>query len=411
MATRFTTMGVVGLLIALGGAYPQGNDMYKKNETKHMSSKQIGIRMVVGGSLQSNSPVLEKFKGFGPKGVKYITAAGTNPESDGVSIGQFFDSAGIDAEWIPVYSNNCAERTFDPTYTRMVEEADAIYMSGGQSGRLQSCLFGDYSQSGIDDGTVSPMLRALQSKLIIGGSSAGAMNQPKSEILITGHSAESYAAVRLGSVVMRNAGNAFLGSEELVDVHFSERGRQGRLVVLAMQTRQYWAFGVDENTAYSWNEQGEYEVVGENGVAIFEATTGDLTSQVSTMHFLTSGDTINLNTGVVTFAPDKVKCTSPVPPASSEQVFNPSVYRSVSLATAMYDAATEVVNSHGSPPVQVTFRRILGETESFCGVSGQSFKNLQISQFASSRQSNSHPNNTHATQPTYALNHIWETDQ
>jgi hypothetical protein len=45
---------------------------------------------------------------------------------------------------------------------------------------------------------------------IVGGSSAGAMNQPQSEILITGHSAESYAAVRAGSVFDRQAGNGLI---------------------------------------------------------------------------------------------------------------------------------------------------------------------------------------------------------
>jgi hypothetical protein len=45
-------------------------------------------------------------------------------------------------EWIPVYGSNCAERTRDAAYVDMVERADAIFMSGGQSGRLQSCLYG-----------------------------------------------------------------------------------------------------------------------------------------------------------------------------------------------------------------------------------------------------------------------------
>ena len=46
------------------------------------------------------------------------------------------------------------------------------------------------------------------------------MNQPSSEILITGHSAESYAAVRDGSVFLRDAGNGYLTNAELADVHF-----------------------------------------------------------------------------------------------------------------------------------------------------------------------------------------------
>jgi hypothetical protein len=39
------------------------------------------------------------------------------------------------------------------------------------------------------------------------------MNQPMSEILITGHSVESYAAVSSGAVFQRNRGNDMLGND------------------------------------------------------------------------------------------------------------------------------------------------------------------------------------------------------
>ena len=84
-----------------------------------------------------------------------------------------------------------------------------------------------------------------------------------SEILVTGHSVESYAAVSSGSVFQRNRGNLNLESEELVDTHFSERGRQGRLMMIAMNTGQRWAFGVDEDAAYLWRPDDVYEIVGE----------------------------------------------------------------------------------------------------------------------------------------------------
>ena len=71
-----------------------------------------------------------------------------------------------------------------------------------------------------------------------------------------------------------------------------------------MQTSQRWAFGVDENTAYIWRPDGEMEVVGATGVAIFENTTGTSESQQTVMHFLTSGDTIN--------AKESIACARPV---------------------------------------------------------------------------------------------------
>lgn len=44
------------------------------------------VRLVVGGSLQSDSPVVNIFKGYNPNGVKFITAAGINPALDAVTI-------------------------------------------------------------------------------------------------------------------------------------------------------------------------------------------------------------------------------------------------------------------------------------------------------------------------------------
>lgn len=81
------------------------------------------VRLVVGGSLQSDSPVVNIFKGYNPNGVKFITAAGINPALDAVTIEGFFLEAGVKAQWIPVHSTNCAERTNDPYYVSMVEEA------------------------------------------------------------------------------------------------------------------------------------------------------------------------------------------------------------------------------------------------------------------------------------------------
>eukprot|EP01052_Picozoa_sp_SAG31_P080883 SAG31_NODE_40734_length_279_cov_0.855556_2_plen_43_part_01 len=43
--------------------------------------------------------------------MKVISAAGTNPVGDGAAIVSNMLSAGIVAEWIPVHSTNCNDRT------------------------------------------------------------------------------------------------------------------------------------------------------------------------------------------------------------------------------------------------------------------------------------------------------------
>ena len=163
-------------------------------------------RIVIGGSQTwgASSPIVGYFQGFPEGRVKVISAAGTNPVADGASIVATMLSAGIIAEWIPVHSTNCDERTRDEAFVQMVDNADAIYMSGGQSGRLQSCMYGAFAPSGADGAGVTPFLQAMLDTGVVGGSSAGAMNQPTAEILVTGSSAESYAAVAGGSVFQRD---------------------------------------------------------------------------------------------------------------------------------------------------------------------------------------------------------------
>merc|ERR1719203_400260 len=330
---------------------------------------------------------MDPFKGFAPGGVKFFTAASPSPSGSVVSNSKsWFATYGIqDAEWIPVYSSNCAQRAYDPQYVQMVEEADAIYMFGGQAGRISSCFFGNYSQSGIDNGVETPLMRALQAKSIVGGSSAGAMNQPMSEILITGYSHESYNAVRYGSVFQRDSGNNLLGVPQAVDTHFCERGRQGRLMVFAMQTNAEWAFGVDEQTSYLWYPSGEYEVVGKSGVVIYHGTTGNSQSQRATMHYLTEGDKININTGEITYSADKSPCTQSSAPSGSGSIFNrglPNPHKRVSIATAQAPVGTRVLNYHGSPAVEVVFTK-QENTVAMRGPSGDSFGNLLVEQSSS----------------------------
>jgi|EP01047_Picozoa_sp_COSAG01_P025432 cyanophycinase-like exopeptidase len=387
------------------------------------------VRVVVGGGGASSiwrpgSAILEMYRGFAPGQVKVITAAGTNCESSGTSLVNSMANAGIIAEWIPICDNYCDTAAYDPAIVEMVDRADAIFYGGGQSGRLQSCLYGDYSQSGIDveEGATTPVLEALIRKEIVGGSSAGAMNQPCSEILVTGHSVESYSAVSAGSVFQRNMGNRMLETQELVDSHFSERGRQGRLMLMAMHTGQRWAFGVDEDASYQWRPDGVYEIVGEamrdgirGGVVIFKDTIGTPAVQSAMVHFLTQGDTINPSTGEIVWAADKQPCATVGLPNPSNSIFDgsPTVpWRTISIAMARQLGTGRVVrNFHGNPPVEVSFTR-LGTTVAMCGedASGPtiSFANLLVEQYQGVSQERGAFSNTHA--PQYPLNHTWLED-
>lgn len=226
-----------------------------------------------------------------------------------------------------------------------------------------------------------------------------------------------YSAVVSGSVFLRGAGNAFLDTQELVDVHFSERGRQGRLLVLAMETGRDWAFGVDENTAYVWRLSQEYEVVGENGVVIFQSASGSAASQSALMHYLTAGDRINTATGQVTWAPPKVPCPIAPTPGSSFNIFSSTNYRDVAIRISQSPAGTSRDNFHGDPAVQVTFTRT-EDTVPMCGPAGEelgAFANLRVEQLQRAPQGKGWAGTAQAASASppwdLPLDHVWETDK
>lgn len=243
------------------------------------------------------------------------------------------------------------------------------------------------------------------------------MNQPMSEILVTGHSVESYAAVSGGAVFQRNAGNRMLKDEELVDSHFSERGRQGRLMMIAMNTQQRWAFGIDEDTAYEWYPDGAaYKIVGtatrdgiRGGVVVYESTRGTSSAQSATMHFLTSGDTITPSTGEVVFNEDKTPCSAGELPEPSDAIFSGVNYRSISLDMAAGPAGQPLSNYHGNPPVEVRFTK-LATTGCMTGPSGTSFTGLLVEQLQTPSKG-TFDNSVAVAAMELPQNYMWESDE
>jgi hypothetical protein len=185
-------------------------------------------------------------------------------------------------------------------------------------------------------------------------------------------------------------------------------------MVIAMQTEQRFAFGVDEDAAYRWTPEGTYEVVSEalrdgvkGGVVVFQDTKGNTRSQSGLVHFLTEGDTINPSTGEIVFNPDKQPCnTTDAVPLGSSSIFDgrPSVpYRHVSIQTAQGPVGATVSNYHGNPPVEVQFQKT-AETVAMCGTSGQSFANLFVTQYQRAFLK------TNAQTPQLPQNYMWEED-
>src|SRR5205823_3507878 len=137
----------------------------------------------------------------------------------------------------------------------------------------QSHLIGALRQNGAD----TPVFLAIQTLAarggLIAGSSAGTAVMSKVSIL-GGTSLEAVvhgvaqSAAEPG--LLLGAGLGFF-AHGVVDQHFIQRGRIGRLLVAMASSGERYGFGVDENTALIV-EGTQCRVIGEKGVIVLDAT-------------------------------------------------------------------------------------------------------------------------------------------
>jgi cyanophycinase len=136
-----------------------------------------------------------------------------------------------------------------------IKQATALYFTGGDQLHITSLLGGTEMQKLIHE--------RYERGLLIGGTSAGAAMMSNSMILEGGGEENPRAeAVRIGPGM-----DLLIGS--MIDTHFSQRGRHGRLLTAVAHYPQDLGLGIDENTALVVDKT-EFEVIGEGAVTIID---------------------------------------------------------------------------------------------------------------------------------------------
>lgn len=182
--------------------------------------------------------------------------------------------------------------------------AGGIFFSGGDQLRITSLL----AQTPLDD-----RVRALyDAGGVIAGTSAGASVLCET-MLVSGHSDETY---RVGEVQMA-PGLGFMQGV-LIDQHFAERGRMGRLLGAVALNPRALGIGLDEDTAIVVRGT-TFEVIGQGGVYVIdgaavthsnvaEAHAGDALSLHGTvLHVLSAGDQFDLHRRAPLSAQDRTR--------------------------------------------------------------------------------------------------------
>lgn len=140
---------------------------------------------------------------------------------------------------------------------RILDDADAVFFTGGDQLKLTS-LLGD-----------SPIYERLKEIYeeggTIAGTSAGASVVCET-MLVSGAGAESH---RIGTSLSMAPGFGLI-SGVIIDQHFAQRGRIGRLIGAVAHNPRMLGIGIDENTAIVYDHRNAFEVIGEGAVYVVD---------------------------------------------------------------------------------------------------------------------------------------------
>ncbi|AFV13005.1 cyanophycinase CphB [Thermacetogenium phaeum DSM 12270] len=224
-----------------------------------MSGDVQGTLVVIGGAedKEGDCLILRRFvelAGGDKARLVVVTAAAAEPQRTGEMYRSLFRSLGV-AE-VAVLDVGSRRDAGDPAVTGKIKQATGIFFTGGDQLRITSILGGTRMDEALR--------RAHRSGAVIAGTSAGA--SAMSETMIV--EGEETEPPRKNSVQM--APGMGLLREVVVDQHFAQRGRLGRLLAAVAQHPYMLGVGIDEDTAIVVGPDSTFEVIGSHAVTVVD---------------------------------------------------------------------------------------------------------------------------------------------
>jgi cyanophycinase len=216
----------------------------------------LGTFAVIGGAEDKNGEegdggILERLASMvGNDRLVVLTCATEDPAGSWQRYRRAFTKLGL--KKLSHIDVRDREQALEDERSKIIEDSGAVFFTGGDQLRITAH---------IGDTPVYQRIRDLVRRGgIAAGTSAGAAVM--SETMLIG--GESDNTPHVGDIVKMAPGFGFLRGY-IVDIHFSERGRIGRLVGAVAQNPAILGVGIDENTAL-FVKAGCGEVVGDGAV-------------------------------------------------------------------------------------------------------------------------------------------------
>jgi cyanophycinase len=252
-----------------------------------------GMLIVIGGREQKEGhrPILELLaKRVGSGKLVVATLASEEPESQWQEYERSFRELGV--KHIEQLDVRRREELLTDSRLSLLENARVLFFAGGDQMKITTRFGGT---------PLCERMRELyQEGATIAGTSSGA--SVMTEVMMA--AGEGDASHEVGGT-LRLAPGLGLVAGIIIDQHFAERGRIGRLLGAVAQNPRLLGVGIDEDTAFVLDGHEEGSVVGSGAVYIIdgrEVTYSNLAQdETQTMsafgmkvHILSSGDKFNL---------------------------------------------------------------------------------------------------------------------
>jgi cyanophycinase len=223
-------------------------------------SKRPGTLVIVGGGERKDEgrSILKEVARRTVKGKLVIaTIATSEPEDAWEDYRKIFREIGVKkVEWLDI---RIREDCFREQALQVLENADVVFFTGGNQLKITSQL-GD-----------SPVCHRIEDIYrqggVIAGTSAGASVMSET-MLVYGAGDESH---RLDTILGMAPGLGLIPNV-VIDQHFAERGRLGRLLGAITQNPRTMGIGIDENTAIIVDAGERFEVIGAGAVYVLDGS-------------------------------------------------------------------------------------------------------------------------------------------
>ena len=236
--------------------------MDEKFEKRNEDHEHKGNLIIIGGAedKKGESEILEEvvqISGGGKAHLVVVTTATEQPEAVGREYKKVFSRLGVkDVHLLNIDSRDEANSEEN---ARKLLNATGVFFTGGDQLRITSILAGTKAYEALH--------MSFRNGTVIVGTSAGA-SVMSNTMIVEGNNNDPARKCTLKMAPGLN----FLDGV-IIDQHFDQRGRFGRLLCGVAENPGILGIGIDEDTAIRVYPDDHFKVVGSNAVTVIDGKT------------------------------------------------------------------------------------------------------------------------------------------